>query len=134
VVTLEVNHIDEKLCQSRQDAIKKKIETLYARLEEREKILNLQIDNLNQNVKTAKSVLDHRLEGMNDIRNQLTVQTATFEERINYLNSDIQSIQKVISKREGSSTWTDALWVVLLGGASAVVVSFIVSFFINKGT
>lgn len=103
------------------------LEALEERVSALEKQFNIQINGMRQEVVLAKQNLDHRLNSMNEIRNQLNAQAATFATKadIEKIELKVDLLKEASAKAEGSELWTR--W--FITAAIAVLMAWIV----NKG-
>ena len=81
---------------------------------------DIQFQAIEKAITTAKDVLDFRLNGMNDIRKQLTDQAKQLASKadIEKLDFRVSILEKAAGKQEGSSIWVNYLITV---GVAAVV-------------
>jgi hypothetical protein len=86
---------------------------------------------IEKSIELAKTELDRRLEGMNELREQLTLQASTFETvaearliHENILNR-ITNLEKSAWARQGEYRWSNHIVTVLIGLAVILGVWFI---------
>ena len=104
--------------------------SIMALMNEREKQNNIQIQalraelileikSLRSELFVTSSALEHRLEGMNQIRNQLDQQAKTFATKsdVEKMNMKIDMVKESVLRREGSAKWTDYMIMAAISAA-----------------
>ena len=100
---------------------------------EHQKYLDAKFDSIDNAVGVAKNEMDRRLEGMNEFRDQLTQQSATFVPRseliiqLDKIEGWIKNIEKAATFTQGSKKWSDHIVTVLIGMAVILAVWIITS-------
>jgi hypothetical protein len=115
---------DPKFCDRLHRPLIKEAQSIRLLMDEREKQNNFRFDNIDKNIVLAREQMESRLEGMNEIREQLTQQAKTFvsTDKFENLGNHVNRIDKTISLSQGSSKWSDHIITVLIGLAVIVIV------------
>jgi restriction endonuclease len=93
--------------------------------------LALHVKSLKEATSVARSELERRLEGMNEFREQLNSQAATFMSRqeIGALFEKVELktniLEKMSNQRKGSKQWTDHIITVLIGLGVVVAIKLL---------
>ena len=107
--------------------IERDIAALSDKMDEREKQVNIQLAAMSKAIEVAKAAQDFRLEGMNEIRRQLTDQARTFStnERVDGLFEKvflkIDMLERFVNQRRGSLRWSDYLIAASIAAAAGVL-------------
>lgn len=128
------------------------IESVSLKVDDREKTVNIQLVAMEKALSIAAREMERRLEGMNEFREQLSKQAATFiplkeaalllenlesknniviselnkrlNDKMNAIIKDIDEIQQCVSVDKGSSKWRDHIVTVLIAVAVMIVVHY----------
>ena len=82
--------------------------------------MQIQFNMIEKSIETARFAMDHRLEGMNEFRTQLSEQAATFVTKremeliADKIDNRIIYLEKNKSLHEGSTIWTNHIITVLI--------------------
>lgn len=121
------------------------IESVCIKMDEREKIVNLQLASMDKALGIATREMERRLEGMNEFREQLSKQAVTFitvkesalvhrnlEEKmditIREMSKRLEEVQGCLSVGKGSDRWKDHIITVLITLAVMFTVQYIFKF------
>ena len=132
------------------------IEAVCLKIDEREKIVNIQLSAIEKALGVASREMERRLEGMNEFREQLSKQASTFasikevttlinniedknrqsvselsklfNNKLDNIAKDIDEIQSCVSTNKGSDRWKDHILTVLIALAVMFTVQYIFKF------
>ena len=118
---------DPQFCDRLHLPLIKEIKSIKLLINEREKQVNIRFDNIDKALVLARDQLDLRLESMNEIRAQLERQANTFisDDKFESLSEKVNSIDKIVNMRQGSSKWSDHIVTVLIGIAVVIIIYLI---------
>ena len=107
------------------------LESICSKLVLIEKNIQKQFEMTDRQVENAKVDLERRLESMNEFRNQLREQAATFapKREVELMLSEIKARLGIIEKQgftgEGSGKWRDHIVTVLIAAAVMLIAHFL---------
>jgi hypothetical protein len=144
--------LEHKVCMHHSGLVKW-IESVCLKVDEREKTVNIQLASMDKALTIATREMERRLEGMNEFREQLSRQAATFiplkeatllienleaksnmatselgkrvHDRIDTLIREVDGVQQCVSTEKGSSKWKDHIVTVLITMAVMAMAHYI---------